>query len=82
MSIPLRPVATEKAVKLLDVENTLVFETGRRARKEEIKKLLETLCEVKIMKIRTLMRGNKKIVYVRLTSAFSAADVATKLGMI
>ena len=43
MSLLLKPVATEKAVKLMDTENTLVFETSRGARKEEIKKKIETL---------------------------------------
>lgn len=82
MSISLRPVATEKAVKLMDVENTLVFETGRTSRKEVIKATIEKLFEVKVAKIRTLMRTNKKIVYVKFDAKHPAADLATKLGMI
>ncbi len=82
MSISLRPVASEKAVKLMDVENTLVFETGRKARKEEIKAEIEKLFDVKVAKIRTLMRTNRKFAYVKLAVANPAADLATKLGMI
>ena len=80
--MPLKPVSTEKAVKLMDVENTLVFETSRNARKEQIKDYIEKLLEVKISAVRTLMRKNKKFVYVRFSSANPAADLATKLGMI
>ncbi len=82
MSISLRPVASEKAVKLMDVENTLVFETGRTARKEQIKAEIEKLFDVKVAKIRTLMRTNRKFAYVKLVAKNPAADLATKLGMI
>lgn len=82
MSIALRPVSTEKAVKLMDVENTLVFETARTYRKETLKAEIEQLFNVKVAKIRTLMRSNKKIAYIKLGAKHSAADLATKLGLI
>ncbi|HLC53081.1 MAG TPA: 50S ribosomal protein L23 [Candidatus Nanoarchaeia archaeon] len=78
----LRPVTSEKAVKLIDVENTLLFEVDRRAAKPEIKKEIESLFSVKISDIRTHIRNNKKYAYVRLAKANPAIDVATKLGMI
>lgn len=78
----LKPVSTEKAVKKIDIENTLVFETSREARKENIKKELERLFDIKIEAIRTLMRKNKKYAYVRLDKKNLAVDLATKLGMI
>jgi len=80
--ITLKAVTTEKAVKLIDTENTLVFQTGRNERKEGIKREVEKIFGVKVDKIRTLMRNNKKIVYVRLIKSNPAIDVATKLGMI
>ena len=78
----LKPISTEKAVKMIDVDNTLVFETVRNARKDHIKKEIENLFDVKVQKIRTHVRANKKFVYVRLVAANPASDVATKLGMI
>ena len=78
----LKPVATEKAVKMIDVENTLLFETDRRSRKEEITKQIESLFEVKVYSIRTLTRKNRKYAYVRLAKPHLAANLATKLGMI
>ncbi len=72
--------STEKIVKMIERENTLVFETDRKTKKEEIKKEVEVLFDVKVEKVRTLIKGNKKYAYVKLKKEFSAADVATKVG--
>jgi ribosomal protein L23 len=74
--------ATEKIVRMIEVENLLVFETDRQSSKDEIAKEVETLFEVKVEKVRTLVRKNKKIAYVRLTKDFVASDVAAKLGVL
>ena len=34
----IKPITTEKAVRLIELNNTLLFEVDRRDRKEEIKK--------------------------------------------
>lgn len=78
----LKPLATEKAVRLIDAENTLVFETERGARRKAVKEEIEQLFKVKVKCVRSLVRKNKKIVYVRLTKDYPAIDVATKLGML
>ncbi len=78
----LRPITSEKAVKLIDIENTLLFETERRATKPEIKKEIESIFSVKVQDVRTLITKNKKYAYVKLNKANPAIDVATKLGMI
>jgi len=78
----LKPVTSEKAVKLIDLENTLVFAVERRATKKEIKKEIETLFNVKIKELRTHIRNNEKFVYVKLAKEFPAVDLATKLGVI
>lgn len=78
----LRPITSEKAVKMIDLENTLTFEIERRATKTEIAKEVETVFSVKVEKVRTLIRANKKYAFVKLNKANIAADVATKLGMI
>lgn len=77
----MKPVVTEKAVMMIELANTLTFETSMRETKEEIKKELESLLEFKIDKIRTLIRNNKKIVYIKLKGDVLAIDVATKLGL-
>jgi ribosomal protein L23 len=78
----LKPITTEKAVKLIDLENTLLFETDRRENKDAIAKEVKKLFNVKVVKIRTLTRNNKKFAYVKLSKENPAIDVATKLGMI
>jgi len=78
----LRPVSSEKAVKMIDMENTLLFETDLKTGKEAIKKEIEKLFKVKVSNIRTLVRHNTKYAYVRFVKANPAVDVATKLGMI
>tara|TARA_Y100000310_G_C20131709_1_gene556147 strand:+ start:79 stop:321 length:243 start_codon:yes stop_codon:yes gene_type:complete len=77
----LKPVTSEKAVRLIDMDNTLVFEAPRQAKKVEIKGAVEKLFTVKVQGIRTLHHGNKKLAYVRLTKENPAIDLATKLGM-
>jgi ribosomal protein L23 len=81
MNLQIKPITTEKAVLMIEAENTLTFQTEKRATKKEIQKEIESLFKVKVEKIRTLIRGNKKNAYVRLKKEFPAIDVATKLGI-
>lgn len=78
----LRPVTSEKAVKMIEIDNTLLFETERQFRKLEIKKEVETMFNVKVSCVRTHITKNKKYAYVKLKKENPAIDVATKLGMI
>ena len=78
----LKPITSEKAVKMIEIDNTLLFETERRYRKTEIKTEIEKVFSVKVEKIRTHINGNKKYSYVRLNKQNPAIDIATKLGMI
>jgi ribosomal protein L23 len=78
----MKPVSTEKAVRLIELNNTLVVEIDRRKNKNEIRKEVEEVFKVKVDDINTLTRKNKKYAYVRLNKKNPAIDVATKLGMI
>ena len=73
--------STEKIVRQIEAENVLAFVTDRSATKTEIKSEVESLFSVKVAKVRTLIRSNKKVAYVKLKPEFSAADLATKLGL-
>lgn len=77
----MKPIVTEKAVMMIEAQNVLTFETGKEKTKDEIKKAIEDLFDVKVEKIRTMIRGNKKYAYVKLKKNFPAIDVATKLGL-
>ncbi len=76
-----KPITSEKAVKQIEIDNTLLFETGRQYTKQEIKKEIETLFKVKVEKVRTFIRENKKFAYVKLNKSNPAIDIATKMGM-
>ena len=78
----LKPVTSEKAVKLIELENTILFETDRRSKKQQIKSQIEQTFNVKVTKIRTHIKSNKKYAYAVLAKANPAIDIATKLGMI
>jgi ribosomal protein L23 len=78
----IRPITSEKAVRLIEAENTLIIETERQSRKAEIKKEFEEMFKVKIKSVNTLIRGNKKYAYIKLDKKNPAIDIATQLGMI
>ena len=78
----LKPVTSEKAVRMIDLDNVLLFEVPRRNKKNEIKKAVEENFGIKVDKVRTLIKENKKFAYVKLNKSNLAIDVATKIGMI
>ncbi|MDD5192333.1 MAG: 50S ribosomal protein L23 [Candidatus Nanoarchaeia archaeon] len=78
----MKPITTEKAIRLIEAENTLIFEVDRRLSRTEIKKQIEESFNVKIDSVNVLIRDNRKYAYTRLNKKNPAIDVATKLGMI
>jgi large subunit ribosomal protein L23 len=77
------PRATEKAIKMIESENKLIFSVADDATKRDVKHAVEMLYEVKVLKVNLekTPRGEKRA-YVRLTSDFSAEELAAKLGMV
>ena len=76
------PLATEKAVKLIESENKIIFVVHKKATKKQIKEAVEKEYKVKIVKINTLIspKGKKKA-YLTLSNETPAIDVATKLEL-
>ena len=83
MSIIKHPVSTEKSIRLMEAENKLIFMVDRKATKDQIRKEIEQLFKVKVVKINTTTTstGNKKA-YVKFSQETPAIDVATQLGLI
>jgi ribosomal protein uL23 len=80
--IIIRPVVTEASLKAVDEENKLIFYVVRTANKNTIKWAVESLYEVVVEKVNTLiMPDGKKKALVRLAPEYSAAEVATNLGI-
>ncbi len=78
----MKPIVTEKAVMMIEAQNILTFKLEKGKTKEDIKKEVEEIFEVKVEKIRTHIKLNYKYAYVKLKKQFPAIDVATKLGLI
>jgi ribosomal protein uL23 len=79
------PLISEAAFNKMDNvnENALVFIVDRRANKHEVKRAFEALYKVKVKKINTLItpQGKKKA-FIKLTTDYSALDLATEFGII
>ncbi len=77
----MKPVMTEKAVMMIERDNVITFVTSKIKDKVQIKKEIEEVFDVKIDKIRTLIKDNKKYAYAKLKGDTLAIDLATKLGL-
>jgi len=80
--ILVKPITTEKAVKMMEAENKIEFFVDLRAGKQEIKKEFEKIFSAKVQSVNVQIRKNKKIAYIKLKPEHLAIDVATKLGLI
>jgi large subunit ribosomal protein L23 len=61
-----RPLITEKGMRSNEEHNTVVFQVDRRANKLQVKHAVETLFQVKVLRVNTLnMEGKKKRVRMR-----------------
>ncbi len=81
--IIIRPVSTESALERIEKENKLTFIVNLKANKKMIKDAFEKLYNVKIEKVNTLITssGEKKAI-IKLKKEYSAAELATKLGLL
>lgn len=79
----IHPSNTEKSIRLLESQNTIVFVVEQKATKLEIKDAVEKTFSVKVRGVRTLrsLQGVKKA-YITLQPENPAIDIATKLGML
>ena len=77
-----KPLITEKTFDLIERENKLVFLVDRKANKSQIKRAIEKIHNVKIIKVNTLITplGNKKA-FIKLHPDYSAQDIAIDLGI-
>lgn len=80
--ILIRPVITESTFDLIEMENKIVFIVHKKANKNVIKQAVETLYNVKCVKVNTMITplGEKKA-FVRLSPSDSASEVANKIGL-
>lgn len=77
------PLSTEKAVRQIEFDNKLVFAVHPQATKRDVKKAVEELFKVTVVKVNidNSFTGIKKA-YVRLGGGSLASDVSADLGLI
>jgi len=77
------PLLSEDAVTLLESENKITFIVDLRSDKQDVKRAIQELYEVRVDQVRTLItpEGEKKA-FVKLTPEFKAADLAVRLGIL
>ena len=77
------PLMTESASLMVEKDNKLVFVVDVKAGKNDVKKAVEHLYEVKVDRVTMLItpQGEKKA-FVKLSPEFRASDVAIKLGIL
>ncbi|MBI4399848.1 50S ribosomal protein L23 [Candidatus Micrarchaeota archaeon] len=77
------PIATEKAINMVEKENKLTFVVNKRATKKQIKEELEKKYGVKVADVNTniTIKGEKRA-YIKLAKGFLASDLAVKLKII
>jgi large subunit ribosomal protein L23 len=77
------PLMTESASLMVEKDNKLIFIVNLKAGKNDVKRAVEQLYEVKVAKITMLItpQGEKKA-FVKLTPKYKASDVAIKLGIL
>jgi large subunit ribosomal protein L23 len=80
--ILINPLATEKSVRLMETENKLTFVVVKSATKDNIKKAIESMFNIKVKEVNTHIRNGKKIAYVLLNPEFNAMDIANQLGVL
>ncbi|MEM0243159.1 MAG: 50S ribosomal protein L23 [Candidatus Aenigmatarchaeota archaeon] len=83
MDVIFYPYQTEKAIRLAQKENKLVFIVDRNANKKQIKEAIEKQLNVKVEKVNTIItrKGIKKA-YIKLKKEYNANEILAKLGVI
>ncbi len=77
------PLSTEKSIRQIEFDNKITFVVDRKASKNDIKRAVEELFKVKVIKINTQnsFKGEKRA-YVKLSPEFMASDISGDLGLI
>jgi large subunit ribosomal protein L23 len=83
MTVLKYPLATEKAISMIDRQNVITYIVDHRASKIEIKKEFESTFGVKVQNVRSVnMPVNTKKAYIKIAKGFKATDVAGKLKLV
>ncbi len=79
----LYPLMGEKATVLREKENKLTFIVSRDATKGDVKRAVESIYDVKVLKTNVMIttKGKKKA-HVKLDPKYSAEEIASHFGVL
>lgn len=79
----LYPIATEKAINLIERNNVITYMVDTRSTKPQIKKEFEDVFKVKVERVNVEIEPrNRKRAYIKLNTQFKASDIALKLKLV
>ncbi len=82
LDILLYPHLAEKSMAMVDMQNKIVFVVDLRSNKKQIKEAMENLFSVKVSSVSTeITPSGQKRAHIRLHQNYSAADIASRLGV-
>lgn len=83
MSVLFYPIATEKAINMIERDNVITYIVSIGAHRDEIKKEFQDTFKVKVAKINVEIEPrNRKKAYITLDKQFKASDIALKLKLV
>jgi large subunit ribosomal protein L23 len=75
------PYVTEKTMNMMEKDNALELVVKRRANKQQIKKAVEKMFEVKVKDVNTRITKKGKHAIVTFMPEFKAEDIGMRIGV-
>ncbi len=83
MQVLMYPIATEKAINMVERNNVITYVVDFRSKKEDVKKEFEETFKVRVEKVNIMIEPkNRKRAYIKLKKEFKASDIALKLKLV
>lgn len=83
MNALLYPIATEKAINMIEKNNVITYVVDLRSKKEQIKKEFENVFKVNVDRVNVEIESkNRKRAYIKINNKFKASDIALKLKLV
>jgi large subunit ribosomal protein L23 len=79
----LYPIATEKAINMVERDNIITYIVDMRSLKKEVKDEFEKTFNVKVVRVSIVREArNRKKAYIKLGKEYKASDIALKLKLV
>ncbi|MCK5031054.1 MAG: 50S ribosomal protein L23 [Thermoplasmatales archaeon] len=75
------PYVTEKTMNMMEKDNALELVVKRRANKQQIKRAVEKMFEVKVKDVNTRITKKGKHAIVTFMPEFKAEDIGMRIGV-